>query len=48
VRSCIAAAQEGINRGVKLASQLLTFVKEWELEARVGTRANSLGLLNFS
>jgi signal transduction histidine kinase len=36
VRSCIAAAQEGTNRRVKLASQLLTFVKERELEARVG------------
>ena len=41
VRSCIAAAQEGINRGVKLASQLLTFVKQRELEARVGD-ANEL------
>ena len=41
VRSCIAAAQEGINRGVKLASQLLTFVKQQELEAQVGD-ANEL------
>ena len=41
VRSCIAAAQEGINRGVKLVSQLLTFVMQRELEARVGD-ANEL------
>jgi signal transduction histidine kinase len=36
VRVCIAAAREGIDRGVKLTSQLLAFAKQQELEARAG------------
>ena len=36
VRVYIAAAREGIDRGVKLTSQLLAFAKRQELEARAG------------
>jgi signal transduction histidine kinase len=36
VRVYIAAARQGINRGVKLTSQLLAFAKQQELEARAG------------
>ena len=36
VRVYIAAAREGIDRGVKLTSQLLAFAKRQELEAREG------------
>lgn len=36
VRSYIAAAREGIDRGLKLTSQLLAFAKLQELEARAG------------
>jgi signal transduction histidine kinase len=36
VRVYIAAARQGINRGVKLTSQLLAFAKHQELEARAG------------
>jgi signal transduction histidine kinase len=36
VRTYIAAAREGIDRGVTLTSQLLAFAKQQELEARAG------------
>ena len=36
VRVYIAAARQGIDRGVKLTSQLLAFAKRQELEARAG------------
>ena len=36
VRTYIAAARDGIDRGVKLTSQLLAFAKLQELEARAG------------
>ena len=36
VRVYIAAAREGIDRGVKLTSQLLAFAKRQELKARAG------------
>ena len=36
VRVYIAAAREGIDRGVKLTSQLLAFAKQQELEVRAG------------
>jgi signal transduction histidine kinase len=35
VRACIAGAREGIVRGLALTSQLLTFAKQRELDARV-------------
>jgi signal transduction histidine kinase len=41
MRVYIAAAREGIRRGVKLTSQLLTFAKQRELKARAGD-ANEL------
>lgn len=36
VRACIAAAREGIDRGVELTSQLLAFAKHQELDAHAG------------
>ena len=45
VRVYIAAARQGIDRGVKLTSQLLAFAKRQELEARAGD-VNAL-LRNF-
>ena len=36
VRVYIAAARQGIDRGVKLTSQLLAFAKRQELDARAG------------
>lgn len=51
-RSYIAVAREGIDRGLKLTSQLLTFAKLQELEARAGDvnnlLRNLLTLLKFS
>jgi signal transduction histidine kinase len=41
VRGYIAAARQGINRGVKLTSQLLAFARQQELEARAAD-ANEL------
>ena len=34
VRACIAGAREGVDRGLKLTSQLLTFVKQDDLDLR--------------
>lgn len=36
VRACIAGAREGVDRGLRLTSQLLTFAKRQELDARTG------------
>ena len=41
IRIYIAGAREGVNRGLKLTSQLLSFAKQQELEARAGN-ANDL------
>ena len=41
VRAFIAGAREGVDRGVKLTSQLLTFAKQQELDAHAGD-ANEL------
>jgi signal transduction histidine kinase len=36
VRACIAGAREGVDRGLRLTSQLLTFAKRQERDARTG------------
>ena len=43
VRVYIAAARQGIDRGVKLTSQLLAFAKRQELDARAGDVNELLG-----
>ena len=47
VRVYIAAARQGIDRGVKLTSQLLAFAKRQELEARAGDVNELLGNLEL-
>ena len=47
VRVYIAAARQGIDRGVKLTSQLLAFAKRQELDARAGDVNELLGNLEL-
>jgi len=36
VRACVASARDGVDRGLRLTSQLLTFAKRQELDAQAG------------